>query len=107
MHLKTCHRELTVAKQTVKWQKAELEALTSKLADVETVVSNKDNEIRDMKKFIEGLKGTCIGKIQSLEEKYNAQKKVTQALESYILDVQAVESARKEKIASEKLQPES
>lgn len=41
---------------------------------------------------------------QSLEEKYNAQKKMTQALEAYILDAQAVEIARKEKIASETLQ---
>ena len=32
---------LSVAKQTLKKQKAELDALTSKLADMETQISNK------------------------------------------------------------------
>ncbi|XP_074606956.1 hamartin-like isoform X2 [Acropora palmata] len=104
MQLQSCLKELSAAKQTMKKQTAEVEALTSKLADMETLVSSKDGEIRDMKKFVEGLKGTFSGKIQSLEEKYNAQKKMTQALEAYILDAQAVEIARKEKIASETLQ---
>ncbi|XP_044175884.1 hamartin-like isoform X2 [Acropora millepora] len=104
MQLQSCLKELSAAKQTMKKQTAEVEALTSKLADMETLVSSKDVEIRDMKKFVEGLKGTFSGKIQSLEEKYNAQKKMTQALEAYILDAQAVETARKEKIASETLQ---
>ena len=34
---------LSVAKQTVKRQKAELEALTAKLGDMETLVSSKVN----------------------------------------------------------------
>lgn len=54
----------SAAKQTMKKQTAEVEALTSKLADMETLVSSKDVEIRDMKKFVEGLKGTFSGKIQ-------------------------------------------
>lgn len=89
LQLHGCHRELAVAKQTVKRQKAELEALTSKLTDMEMLVSSKDMELRELKKFTEGLKGTYIGKMQSLEEKYNAQKKITQSLESYILDLQS------------------
>ncbi|KAK2566004.1 hypothetical protein P5673_010325, partial [Acropora cervicornis] len=50
----------------MKKQTAEVEALTSKLADMETLVSSKDGEIRDMKKFVEGLKGTFSGKIQGV-----------------------------------------
>lgn len=107
MQLHGCQRELAAAKQTVKRQKDELEALTAKLADMETLVSNKEFEIREMKKFTEGLKGTYVGKIQSLEEKYSSQKKVTQALESYILNLQAVDGARRERIAVEKTEPES
>ncbi|XP_078363001.1 hamartin-like [Oculina patagonica] len=98
MQLHGCHRELGVAKQTVKKQKAELEAITSKLTDLETLVSSKDIELRELKKFTEGLKGTYTGKIKSLEEKYNAQKKITQALESYILDLQSSVDSKKEKI---------
>jgi len=87
-----------VAKQTVKRQKAELEAIMSKLADMETLVSSKDMELRELKKFTEGLKGTYLGKIQSLEEKYNAQKKITQSIESYILDLQSSVDSEKEKM---------
>lgn len=98
MQLHSCHRELGAAKQTVKRQKAELEALNAKLADIESVASSKDIEIRELKKFSELLKGTYNGKIESLEEKYNAQKKMTQALESYILHEQSLERKKEEEM---------
>ena len=64
IQLQSVHKELSSVKQVVRRQKAELEALTTKLSDSEVVLSRKEMEVKELKRFTENVKGTYISKLK-------------------------------------------
>ncbi|XP_031565731.1 hamartin-like [Actinia tenebrosa] len=92
-----CQKELTASKQMVRKQKTEIEALHSKVAELEKHLTKKDVEMKEFRKFSESLNGIYLAKHKALEEKYTAQKKINQTLEARILNLQlALEDTKHE-----------
>ncbi|KAK3730034.1 hypothetical protein QZH41_009544 [Actinostola sp. cb2023] len=88
LQLYSCQKELSASKQNARKQKAEVEATHSKIVDLEMSLSKKEMEVKELKKFTESLNGTYISKLKVMEEKYDAQKKINQSIESHILNLQ-------------------
>ncbi|XP_001639307.3 hamartin [Nematostella vectensis] len=82
-----CQKELSCVKHAARKHKVEVEALHKQITDLESVIKKKNIETQELKKFADSLTGTYTGKIKALEEKYAAQKKVTQSLEAHILNL--------------------
>lgn len=64
IQLHSISEELSLVQQIVRKQKAEIDAQALKLSDSEVLLSTKDMEIKELKKFTENVKGTYIAKLK-------------------------------------------
>ncbi|XP_053510016.1 TSC complex subunit 1a isoform X2 [Ictalurus furcatus] len=86
--LQTCStRETERLRQSSIQQSQRLEAAQQRITDLETQLTKKEHLILEQKKLLENVKNQAKGQLQASENRYLAQKHVTQALQSEMLQL--------------------
>ncbi|XP_050965424.1 TSC complex subunit 1a isoform X1 [Labeo rohita] len=80
-------RESERLKQNSLQQSQRLEAAQQRITDLETQLSKKEQVIREQKKLLENVKSQATEQLQASENRYLAQKHITQALQSELLEL--------------------
>ncbi|KAI7812605.1 putative hamartin [Triplophysa rosa] len=80
-------REVERLRQSSLQQGQRLEAAQQRITDLETQVTKKEQVIREQKKFLENVKSQAMEQLQVSENRYFAQKHITQALQSELLEL--------------------
>ncbi|XP_058231090.1 TSC complex subunit 1a isoform X2 [Hemibagrus wyckioides] len=78
-------RETERLRQSSIQQSQRLEAAQQRITDLETQLTKKEHLILEQKKLLENVKNQAKGQLQASENRYLAQKHVTQALQSEML----------------------
>ncbi|XP_062873736.1 TSC complex subunit 1a isoform X2 [Trichomycterus rosablanca] len=78
-------RETERLRQNSIQQSQRLEAAQQRIADLETQLTKKEHLILEQKKLLENVKNQAKGQLQASENRYLAQKHVTQALQAELL----------------------
>ncbi|XP_029467126.1 hamartin [Rhinatrema bivittatum] len=66
-------------------QKQRLESFQKRITEVETQLAKKDLLLLEQKKYLEDVKSLAKGQLQAVEDRYKAQRMITQAFEVQIL----------------------
>ncbi|KAF5901008.1 hamartin-like isoform X1, partial [Clarias magur] len=86
--LQTCStRETERLRQSSIQQSQRLEAAQQRITDLETQLAKKEHLVLEQKKLLENVKNQAKGQLQASESRYLAQKHVTQALQSEMLEL--------------------
>uniref|UniRef100_A0A671S9M1 Hamartin-like n=1 Tax=Sinocyclocheilus anshuiensis TaxID=1608454 RepID=A0A671S9M1_9TELE len=80
-------REVERLRQSSLQQSQRLEAATQRITDLETQLPKKEQVIREQKKLLENVKSQAMEQLQASENRYLAQKHITQALQSELLEL--------------------
>ncbi|XP_072521310.1 TSC complex subunit 1a isoform X2 [Salminus brasiliensis] len=80
-------REVERLRQSSTQQSQRLEAAQQRIADLEAQLTKKEHLILEQKKLLENVKSQAKGQLQASENRYLAQKHVTQALQSELLQL--------------------
>uniref|UniRef100_A0A8B9LWJ6 TSC complex subunit 1a n=1 Tax=Astyanax mexicanus TaxID=7994 RepID=A0A8B9LWJ6_ASTMX len=80
-------REVERLRQSSIQQSQRLEAAQQRIADLEAQLTKKEHLILEQKKLLENVKSQAKGQLQASENRYLAQKHVTQALQSELLQL--------------------
>ncbi|XP_060763390.1 TSC complex subunit 1a isoform X2 [Neoarius graeffei] len=80
-------RESERLRQSSIQQSQRLEAAQQRITDLETQLTKKEHLILEQKKLLENVKNQAKGQLQASENRYLAQKHVTQALQSKMLQL--------------------
>ncbi|KAK2845441.1 hypothetical protein Q7C36_010295 [Tachysurus vachellii] len=80
-------RETERLRQSSIQQSQRLEAAQQRITDLETQLTKKEHLILEQKKLLENVKNQAKGQLQASENRYLAQKHVTQALQSEMLQL--------------------
>ncbi|XP_036454090.1 TSC complex subunit 1a isoform X4 [Colossoma macropomum] len=80
-------REVERLRQSSMQQSQRLEAAQQRIADLEAQLTKKEHLILEQKKLLENVKAQAKGQLQASENRYLAQKHVTQALQSELLQL--------------------
>ncbi|KAK3538903.1 hypothetical protein QTP86_020171 [Hemibagrus guttatus] len=78
-------RETERLRQSSIQQSQRLEAAQQRITDLETQLTKKEHLILEQKKLLENVKNQAKGQLQASENRYLAQKHVTQVLQSEML----------------------
>uniref|UniRef100_A0AAR2LMB7 TSC complex subunit 1a n=1 Tax=Pygocentrus nattereri TaxID=42514 RepID=A0AAR2LMB7_PYGNA len=86
--LRACSaREVERLRQSSMQQSQRLEAAQQRITDLEAQLTKKEHLILEQKKLLENVKAQAKGQLQASENRYLAQKHVTQALQSELLQL--------------------
>uniref|UniRef100_W5L9R3 TSC complex subunit 1a n=1 Tax=Astyanax mexicanus TaxID=7994 RepID=W5L9R3_ASTMX len=80
-------REVERLRQSSIQQSQRLEAAQQRITDLEAQLTKKEHLILEQKKLLENVKSQAKGQLQASENRYLAQKHVTQALQSELLQL--------------------
>ncbi|XP_066512402.1 hamartin-like isoform X1 [Hoplias malabaricus] len=80
-------REVERLRQSSTQQTQRLEAAQQRITDLEGQLTKKEHLILEQKKLLENVKTQAKGQLQASENRYLAQKHVTQALQSELLQL--------------------
>uniref|UniRef100_A0A671P0Q6 Hamartin-like n=1 Tax=Sinocyclocheilus anshuiensis TaxID=1608454 RepID=A0A671P0Q6_9TELE len=80
-------REAERLRQSSLQQSQRLEAAQQRITDLETQHTKKEQAIREQKKLLENVKSQATEHLQASENRYLAQKHITQALQSELLEL--------------------
>ncbi|KAI4882207.1 hypothetical protein NFI96_034142, partial [Prochilodus magdalenae] len=80
-------REVERLRQSAVQQSQRLEAAQQRITDLEAQLTKKEHLILEQKKLLENVKAQTKGQLQASENRYLAQKHVTQALQSELLQL--------------------
>uniref|UniRef100_A0A673IMG8 Hamartin-like n=1 Tax=Sinocyclocheilus rhinocerous TaxID=307959 RepID=A0A673IMG8_9TELE len=80
-------REVERLRQSSLQQSQRLEAAQQRITDLETQLPKKEQVIREQKKLLENVKSQAMEQLQASENRYLAQKHITQALQSELLEL--------------------
>eukprot|EP00062_Callorhinchus_milii_P017218 gi/632969336/ref/XP_007901032.1/ PREDICTED: hamartin isoform X1 [Callorhinchus milii] len=80
-------REVERVKQGLQQQGQRLEAALRRILELEGQLAKKEHLFLEQKKYLENVKNMASGKLQAAESRYEAQKRITQTLQSEILEL--------------------
>ncbi|XP_051749813.1 TSC complex subunit 1a isoform X2 [Ctenopharyngodon idella] len=80
-------REVERLRQSSLQQSQRLEAAQQRITDLENQLTKKEQVIREQKKLLENVKSQAMEQLQASENQYLAQKHITQALQSELLEL--------------------
>ncbi|KAK9955232.1 hypothetical protein ABG768_015118 [Culter alburnus] len=80
-------KETERLKQNLLLQSQKLDAAQQRVAELETQLSKKEHLIAEQKKFLEDVKTQAKGELQASESRYQAQRRVTLALQTELLQL--------------------
>ncbi|GAA6099496.1 TSC complex subunit 1b isoform X2 [Tachysurus ichikawai] len=80
-------KEVERLKQNLMLQGQKLDAAQHRVAELETQLSKKEHLIAEQKKFLEDVKGQAKEELKASESRYQAQRRVTQALQMELLQL--------------------
>ncbi|ROI27771.1 Hamartin [Anabarilius grahami] len=80
-------REVERLRQSSLQQSQRLEAAQQRITDLENQLTKKEQVIREQKKLLENVKSQAMEQLQASENRYLAQKHITQALQSELLEL--------------------
>ncbi|KAM9446093.1 TSC complex subunit 1a isoform 2-T2 [Clarias gariepinus] len=80
-------RETERLRQSSIQQSQRLEAAQQRITDLETQLTKKEHLVLEQKKLLENVKNQAKGQLQASESRYLAQKRVTQVLQSEMLEL--------------------
>ncbi|XP_067262404.1 TSC complex subunit 1a isoform X2 [Chanodichthys erythropterus] len=80
-------REVERLRQSSLQQSQRLEATQQRITDLENQLTKKEQVIREQKKLLENVKSQAMEQLQASENRYLAQKHITQALQSELLEL--------------------
>ncbi|KAM4663777.1 hamartin isoform 2-T2 [Discoglossus pictus] len=80
-------KELEKARSLVIQQSQRLEFTQKRIVDLEAQLAKREQLFLEQKKFLEDVKAKSRGQLQAAENKYNAQKRITQVFEGEILNL--------------------
>uniref|UniRef100_A0A8C1LJT7 TSC complex subunit 1a n=1 Tax=Cyprinus carpio TaxID=7962 RepID=A0A8C1LJT7_CYPCA len=80
-------REVERLRQSSLQQSQRLEAAQQRITDLETQLPKKEQVIREQKKLLENVKSQAMEQLQASENRYLAQKHITQALQAELLEL--------------------
>ncbi|XP_030063624.1 hamartin isoform X2 [Microcaecilia unicolor] len=78
-------KELERARTCLSQQSQRLESSQKRIAELEAQLAKKEILLLEQKKYLEDVKSSARGQLQALEDRYKAQKRITQAFEMKIL----------------------
>ncbi|XP_051960641.1 TSC complex subunit 1a isoform X2 [Xyrauchen texanus] len=93
-------REVERLRQSSLQQSQRLEAAQQRITDLETQLNKKEQVIREQKKLLENVKSQAVEQLQASENRYLAQKHITQALQSELLELYSQIELKKLKTSS-------
>ncbi|XP_067294960.1 TSC complex subunit 1a isoform X2 [Pseudorasbora parva] len=80
-------REVERLMQSSLQQSQRLDTAQQRITDLETQLAKKEQVIREQKKLLENVKSQATEQLQASENRYLAQKNITQALQSELLEL--------------------
>ncbi|KAM3873924.1 TSC complex subunit 1b [Diretmus argenteus] len=80
-------KEVETLRQSLLTQGQKLEAAQQRVAELETHLSKKEHLIAEQKKFLEDVKCQAKAELQASESRYQAQRRVTQLLQTELLQL--------------------
>ncbi|KAG9354497.1 hypothetical protein JZ751_001207 [Albula glossodonta] len=80
-------KEVEKLRQTLVQQSQRLEAAQQRIADLEIQLTKKEHLIVEQKKFLEDVKAQAREQLQASESRYQAQRRVTQVLQTELLQL--------------------
>uniref|UniRef100_A0A673GUA1 TSC complex subunit 1b n=1 Tax=Sinocyclocheilus rhinocerous TaxID=307959 RepID=A0A673GUA1_9TELE len=80
-------KETERLKQNLLLQSQKLDAAQQRVAELETQLAKKEHLIAEQKKFLEDVKAQAKGELQASESRYHAQRRVTLALQTELLQL--------------------
>uniref|UniRef100_A0A671S3I8 Hamartin-like n=1 Tax=Sinocyclocheilus anshuiensis TaxID=1608454 RepID=A0A671S3I8_9TELE len=80
-------KETERLKQNLLLQSQKLDAAQQRVAELETQLAKKEHLIAEQKKFLEDVKAQAKGELQASESRYQAQRRVTLALQTELLQL--------------------
>uniref|UniRef100_A0A8C9SY20 TSC complex subunit 1b n=1 Tax=Scleropages formosus TaxID=113540 RepID=A0A8C9SY20_SCLFO len=80
-------KELERLRQALVVQGQRLEAAQQRVAELEVQLAKKEHLVVEQKKFLEDVKAQARGELKASESRYQAQRQVTQALQSELLQL--------------------
>ncbi|XP_036384672.1 TSC complex subunit 1b isoform X1 [Megalops cyprinoides] len=80
-------KDLERMRQSLVQQGQRLEAAQQRVAELETQLTKKEHLIVEQKLFLEDVKGQARAELQASEGRYQAQRQVTQALQTELLQL--------------------
>ncbi|XP_041756493.2 TSC complex subunit 1a [Coregonus clupeaformis] len=83
----TMGKEQERLRQSMVQQRQGLEAAQQRIGDLEAQLAKKDHLILEQKKFLEEVKGQTKGQLQASESRYLALRRVTQVLQTEMLQL--------------------
>ncbi|XP_041706908.1 hamartin isoform X3 [Coregonus clupeaformis] len=78
-------KEVERLRQSLLQQGQKLEAAQQRVGELETQLTKKEHLIVEQKRFLEDVKGQAKGELQASESRYQAQRRVTQLLQTELL----------------------
>uniref|UniRef100_A0A674AAU8 TSC complex subunit 1b n=1 Tax=Salmo trutta TaxID=8032 RepID=A0A674AAU8_SALTR len=78
-------KEVERLRQSLLQQGQKLEAAQQRVCELETQLTKKEHLIVEQKKFLEDVKGQAKGELQASENRYQAQRRATQLLQTELL----------------------
>ncbi|XP_071802417.1 hamartin-like [Asterias amurensis] len=85
MRWTTLKKDLAVSQESLKRKNVQTEAAKARIGEMEASLTLKDVAMAEQKRFLENVKSLNKGKMESMDAKYNALKKINQCLEAHIL----------------------
>ncbi|KAJ3604769.1 hypothetical protein NHX12_026821 [Muraenolepis orangiensis] len=86
-HKLSASREVEGLKQSLVVQGQKLEAAQQRTLELDGLLSKKDHLVTEQKKFLEDVKGQAKSELQASESRFQAQLKVTQTLQTELLQL--------------------
>ncbi|XP_056146302.1 TSC complex subunit 1b isoform X2 [Lampris incognitus] len=83
----SCGKEVERLRQSLLVQGQKLEAAQQRVVDLETLLSKREHLIAEQKKFLEDVKCQAKAELQASEIRYQAQRRVTQMLQTELLQL--------------------
>uniref|UniRef100_H3CDW3 TSC complex subunit 1b n=1 Tax=Tetraodon nigroviridis TaxID=99883 RepID=H3CDW3_TETNG len=80
-------KEVAALRQNLLVQEQKLEAAQQRVAELETQLSKKEHLIIEQKKFLEDVKSQAKAELQASDSRYQAQRKITQLLQTELLQL--------------------
>ncbi|KAG7498639.1 hypothetical protein JOB18_016208 [Solea senegalensis] len=80
-------KEVETLKQSLLLQGQKLEAAQQRVSELETHLSKKEHLIAEQKKFLEDVKCQAKAELQASDNRYQAQRRITQLLQTELLQL--------------------
>ncbi|KAJ0057341.1 hypothetical protein NL108_004929, partial [Boleophthalmus pectinirostris] len=83
----SCGREVEALRHSLLQQGQKLEAAQQRVSELETLLTKKEHLIAEQKKFLEDVKGQARTELQASDSRYQAQRRISQLLQTELLQL--------------------